>query len=150
MENTGVGLNTDLDDAATLAHARAAVERQDWEVAARLWSHLRVLMPDSAEPYAMDARVAFRLGNRAAADETIAAGLKRFPGDGTLLIESANIASWDGDWASASERWRKMRETWPDVWLGYSAGIAAARSSAIVACSTERRARWANAAATPP
>ena len=68
-------------------------------------------------------------GNRAAADETIAAGLKRFPGDGTLLIESANIASWDGDWASASERWRKMRETWPDVWLGYSAGIAAARSS---------------------
>ena len=129
MENTGVGLNTDLDDAATLAHARAAVERQDWEVAARLWSHLRVLMPDSAEPYAMDARVAFRLGNRAAADETIAAGLKRFPGDGTLLIESANIASWDGDWASASERWRKMRETWPDVWLGYSAGIAAARSS---------------------
>jgi len=114
-----------LIDAHDLAQAELAVQAT------------RARWPELPEGYVQHSRLLIRQNRTTEADALLAAGVKRFPNNATLLGSYAKTASRRGDWQTAVSRWRTVRERFPDyIGLAYEESVAqlgAATEAALVA-----------------
>ena len=66
-------------------------------------------------------------GDHAGAEDALADAIQLGSSAPELLIEYAHCAAHRGDWGEAMRRWGAVRLGLPDNWLGYAAGVFAAR-----------------------
>ncbi len=105
-------------------HAWLAHERRDWPEARRRWDAIKLRFPNDAMGY-----VGKGIAEREAklfddADVTLSDAIERFPENPTVLIEYAWVAQHRGDIPEARQRWKALRDRFPDNRYGYlGAGV---------------------------
>lgn len=115
--------------ASIVAQVRATISEHAWTDAAGRWPRLRWVETEEPSDY-IDVAVALRdMGHADASDAVLADGVRRLPSKRDLLVEFGHSAVRRQDWQEAAARWQRLRDTFPDFWLGYAAGAAALRQA---------------------
>jgi tetratricopeptide (TPR) repeat protein len=109
-------------------YALNASHGRHWDEAARRWRDLCARFPDERDPYRFGATAQRLAGDFTAARRTVAAGIARFADEPLLWIESALLAVDTGETADVVDRWRLVREHFPDHPDGYAGGVTASRA----------------------
>lgn len=102
-----------------IEQAWSAHHARDWPEAALRWSRVRDIMPGQPLGYARGAAALRAAGDLEAAGALLSLGLARHPDDHELLEAHADIASRQGRWAIAAERWHLLRRRRPDYGVAY-------------------------------
>jgi tetratricopeptide (TPR) repeat protein len=94
--------------------ANLASARGDLEEAVRCWKNAVRLFPSFAIAYTKGAEAMRKVGREAEADELLCLAVKRIKTNLALHLEHARSAHRRRDWAGAAERWRLVRDRFPD------------------------------------
>lgn len=96
------------------AHATAALDREDWPVAAERFQAVAARFPESpAGPVGLGWVLA-RSGDVAAAEAVLREAIQRFPGTATALAQFAEVAAHRQDWTEAARRWADAAAQFPN------------------------------------
>jgi tetratricopeptide (TPR) repeat protein len=106
-----------------------AQHHRDTDEALRRFAEIRRNLPNHPVGY-VTAAVTLRDQQRyQEAEATIASALARFPLDAGALFDWASIAQARGDTDEAIDRWRVVRDRFPDQGAGYVSGAALLRAA---------------------
>lgn len=117
------------DAAPALEYARIAVDRRDWQEAARRWADVRTEFPERIDGPLWLAVSQRELGSFGEAQATLEEGVTKFAKQPELLFELARTAEAQNDWAEAAKRWQRARLDFPVNPEGYVGEAAALRRS---------------------
>ncbi len=109
-----------------VTHARHAERRRDWSKALERWQVVRDRFDDFVGPVGM-AQALREMGRYSEAREIATDVTERFPTNPWAHVELAKIAGVEADLEGAVQRWEIVREKFPDLAVGYTAGADAAR-----------------------
>ena len=96
------------------AEAWAAMGRQDFDEALRLWQRLREYFPERPEGHVCPVQVLWQAGRLGEAEAVAAEAFARFPDDPELLVQYAWIAMQRQRWNEALTWWAKARSRAPE------------------------------------
>jgi tetratricopeptide (TPR) repeat protein len=102
--------------------AAAAVERKNWDAAAKRWAMLRDVDPARPNGYTGGAYALGELGRHQEAEALLQQAISRFPADPKPALDYAWIAHNRRDWTEAVRRWAELRANFPDRLEGYRNG----------------------------
>jgi len=105
--------------------ARIAQAKADWQEAARFWALIREKFPDFESAYTSCCWPLRCLKKYDEAAAIVTAAMRLFPANSLAAIEYARIAQDQDDWTEALQRWRHVRDNFPENPVGH-AGLAAA------------------------
>jgi tetratricopeptide (TPR) repeat protein len=103
-----------------IASAQVAEHKQDWEAAANRWGIVRNRFPLASIGYTGSLKSMQMLARPEEAEAIIKEGTDRVPDDVGLFIEHARMAQRGGDWATAVQRWARVRERFPTCQEAYA------------------------------
>ncbi len=103
----------DLDEAILRARGQEAVERRDWASALGHWAVFHLLHPDRVEGYHQVGESLWWMHRFDAADDVLARGIARFPGNEPLLVSSAWSQMEKRDFPAATERFARALQQVP-------------------------------------
>ena len=122
-----------VDATATPAEAaRAAQQREDWPLAARLWAQARAKTPDSLVAYDEGLVCLGHAGLLAEREALFGQAAETFSTEPRFSVEHAWLAHHRRDWPAAIERWTTLNKRFPGH-LTYHLGAAATYSAAGMA-----------------
>jgi FkbM family methyltransferase len=107
---------------ARAADARQAMDAQEWERAAGLWSAIIAEFPADADAAAFTGKAAAlrELGRLGEAEAVLTQAMQEFPLDLWTAADHAAIAMRRRDWGEALRRWDDVQRRFPSHPLGYS------------------------------
>jgi FkbM family methyltransferase len=105
---------------ARVAAARQAMDAQEWERAAGLWSAIVAAFPADAAAFTGKAAALRELGRLGEAEAVLAQAMQEFPLDLWTAAEHAAIAMRRRDWGEALRRWEAVQRGFPNHPVGYS------------------------------
>jgi tetratricopeptide (TPR) repeat protein len=94
--------------------ANLATAKGDLTAAIEYWAKAVRLFPSFAMAYTRGAKAMRELGQETEADELLCLAVKRIKTNLALHLEYARSAHRRHDWAAAAERWRLVRDRFPD------------------------------------
>ena len=94
--------------------ANLATAKGDFDEAIRCWKNAARLFPSFAIAYTKGAEAMRRAGQEAEADELLCLAVTRFKANLAVNLEYARSAHRRRDWAVAAERWKLVRERFPE------------------------------------
>src|SRR5262249_23634293 len=94
--------------------ADLATAKGDFDQAARCWKNATKLSPSSITAYTKGAEAMRKAGREAEADELLCVAVMRFKANLGIHLEYARSAHRRADWAVAAERWRLVRDRFPE------------------------------------
>ena len=103
--------------------ANLATAKGDLTAAIQYWAKAVRLFPSFAIAYVRGAKTMRELGQEAEADELLCLAVKRIKTNLALHLEYARGAHRQRDWAAAAERWRLVRDRFPDCVEAQQQGI---------------------------
>jgi tetratricopeptide (TPR) repeat protein len=113
--------------APLVEHAWLAAARRDWSEAARRWGVVREHFPDAVEAYLRGAHALSALWRHEEAEALLAEAMDRFPQDSDVACEHGWIAYHRHQLDEALARFETVRQRFPDLVTGYTAGAAVLR-----------------------
>jgi predicted Zn-dependent protease len=119
------GIARHAEPGLLVEYAQNAVYQRNWPEAVLRWEQYREQHPDDMLGYVRGAqalREAGRLDDAAALLQLI---IDKQPEDSTPLIERAWLAHLVRDWPEALRRWTVVRETFPQLPIGYENSLVA-------------------------
>jgi FkbM family methyltransferase len=105
---------------AQVAAARQAMDAQEWERAAGLWSAIVAAFPADAAAFTGKAAALRELGRLGEAEAVLAQAMQEFPLDLWTAAEHAAIAMRRRDWGEALRRWEEVQRRFPNHPVSYS------------------------------
>ena len=122
-----------------------AQHHRDTEEALRRFAIVRRQVPNHPAGYVSAALTLREFGRYQEAEAILAGALARFPNDSGPVIDFAAIAQARGDHEEAIDRWRIVRDRFPDQGSGYAGGAAVLHAAgrpdeaeALIATALER------------
>jgi predicted Zn-dependent protease len=114
------------DDAAVRAeYAWLAHHRRNWSEAVSRWDTVRRRFPELQAGYTGGAVALRESGRHDDAEALLQSALLKFPGEEAPVLEHAWLATARRDWPEAARRWARVRESFPQLVVGFQRGAAA-------------------------
>lgn len=113
------------DFAALVAIASVAVEREHWQLALQRWDKVREAFPDRPAGFLGASSALVKLKRSDAAQAVLAEAERRFPADREVAVANAVLATEQGAWPTALERWQRVRADFDELpWGHVETGVA--------------------------
>ncbi|HXM24757.1 MAG TPA: tetratricopeptide repeat protein [Chthoniobacterales bacterium] len=119
--------NQHLSSPLLVTTAHEAERTGNFDIAASAWREVRLRIPESTEGFTFGGRVLKRMGQISEALSVFGEGLDRFPNNESLAVEQAWALFELGDYGTAANRWRNIRQVFPNNLDGYLGGGLALR-----------------------
>lgn len=108
-------------------HAGIAMRQSEWGLAADRWRLVRERVPDSPAGYTGGAHALREQGEFTEAESLLEQAMARLPNDPAPVVDHAWVSNIARDWSEAANRWERIRQRFPEMMVGYTAGAMALR-----------------------
>lgn len=109
------------------AWARVAERRRHWPSALDRWRGVSARFPDRAVAFAASIHALRETKGFEEAEEQLRLKEGMFEGSSEVAIAAALLAASAKEWKIAADRWKAVRNTWPEQQIGYTGGSNALR-----------------------